>query len=181
MENDNWKNHTVTLHYNQVKFRPTLHVKDLSEKQQQEYYEFILSKKKEQEEYVDRFTYISNSDDTDQSAELLSVIRQQFEDRDDIAGVSNVTIDEWKWISSNGEITLKDIYWVGGSGRLMGMIFFIVDGKFVRACCNDGRHLLRFNGGTDLHREFNEQLASFNYIRARRIEYDPRNKHFLTS
>jgi hypothetical protein len=71
-------------------------------------------------------------------------------------------VDEWIWNS----ITLRDMY-VIDNYKLVGAVFFVIDGKYTLACYNDGRKLIKIQD--DKHySEFNSQLEIFNYLRAKR-------------
>ena len=75
--------------------------------------------------------------------------------------------DEWLWISSDGLITLRDMYVVNNRYMLVGAIFFVNDDKYTLACYNDGRKLIKVQDD-EYYSEFHSQLEMFNYLRAKR-------------
>jgi hypothetical protein len=57
--------------------------------------------------------------------------------------VEEPDVNKWKWRSSIGEITLKDISYICRYDRILGAVFFVIDGNYELACLNDGRNLVK--------------------------------------
>lgn len=166
---DEWKNHQVsvdvTFYPSNFKVTEQLTVKDLPESYQQKYCEFILSKE-------DKFIFVPDNSEKDASSEEdLSAWNKYLQKHTDPENKSAEwpTVDEWKWRSSIGEIIIKDMHYVCLSNLIVGAVFFVLNEKYELACLNDGKNMIKVREDTELHREFNQQLNLFNYIRGKRI------------
>lgn len=183
MEYNNWKEHHVVVTFPHWKFEiaGNLSVKDLSEEQQQKYHDFLLSIKKRQEEFIDKFVFVSSdiSNDFNEIEAWNKYPKEYGLIVNDWA--ERPTVDTWTWESSIGKITLKDIYYASHlhSNLLYGAVFFVWNDKYELACLNDGRNMVQIRVDGKLYRKFNQQLTSYNYIRAKRITYDPRRLKML--
>lgn len=155
-------------------------IKDLPNDQQEKYHNFLLSMKQQQEEFVDKFTYVSieNEEDDGEYTEDEKEIWDQYIKQYDNDVKDNPCIDEWKWQSSSGGIVLKDMYYFS-SDRMEGVIFFVLNGKIQIACLNDGYKMMKIREDNDLNIELNQQLVSFNYARTKRITWDVRKYNML--
>lgn len=74
---------------------------------------------------------------------------------------ADLYVDEWEWNS----MILKDMYIINERYMTVGAIFFVANDKYILACYNDGRNLIKVQDDKN-YEEFNSQLSMFNYIRA---------------
>lgn len=193
---DNWTNHIVLFYIHRFKYNSEIQVKDLNDEQQQKYYQFLTERKQQQEEFMDRFTHVGSnlSEDDEAIAEPVIPNEGEITEEDMLAwsyyyddyvpdhdkdNARIPIIDEWKWQSSFGKITIKDMYYMSESDELLGIGHFIFEHKYRVAYINNGSKLESLVKEGDVHEEFNQQLLSFNYIRAKRVLYDPRNIDFV--
>ena len=165
---DTWKNHivdvNVTVRYTDFDITKRVLVKNLPEDFQKEYYQYLISEVEKQKEIEGRFIYVSNQSKAITHDDILAW-NEYFKYYQGDKTPVNPSIEEWRWKSSKGEISLKDMYYVNKFGKILGAIFFALNEKYEIACLIIGTHLSKVSRDSNLHQEFNKQLASFNYVR----------------